>query len=125
MNPNLSDEQKDILFNKGTEAPFSGAHLNEDREGVFSCVNCGHQLFDSGTKFDSGTGWPSFSEVSASESVTTQQDTSHGMIRTEVLCANCGVHLGHLFPYSGTDTGKDYCINSACLEFSPTESKDE
>jgi peptide-methionine (R)-S-oxide reductase len=125
MNNNLSDEEKRILFEGGTEAPFSGALLSEKREGAFTCKNCGEVLFTSDTKFDSGTGWPSFTEPANREHVVLKEDASHGMLRTEVTCGNCGAHLGHVFDDGPVDKGgQRYCINSACLAFSPEESHD-
>lgn len=114
----LSPEQYAVLREKGTEAPFSGALLNEHRRGMFKCVACGNQLFGSGKKFDSGTGWPSFDEAlpGAVEFVV---DDSHNMHRTEVICAQCKSHLGHVFNDGPTRTGKRHCINSVCLAFEP------
>jgi len=122
MNSTLSNEQKRILFEKGTEAPFSGALLQEKRSGDFVCVNCGKVLFSSDTKFDSGSGWPSFTEPKNLENVKLTTDTSHGMVRTEVSCANCGGHLGHVFDDGPRDRGgQRYCINSLSLEFKPDD----
>lgn len=111
----LTPEQYRVLREKGTEAPFSGKLLHADKDGVYRCVACGNQLFDSHSKFDSGTGWPSFDE-SLLEAVHLVPDTSHGMERTEVVCAKCGSHLGHLFSDGPTKTGKRYCMNSVCLD---------
>lgn len=108
------------MFEKGTEAPFSGGLLHEYRDGSFRCANCGVELFSSGTKFESGSGWPSFTEPANFNHVNLTTDTSHGMIRTEVSCANCGVHLGHMFDDGPADAGgQRYCINSVCLDFKP------
>ncbi len=105
------------MFNKGTEAPFTGALLHEKRDGMYTCANCGVELFASDTKFDSGTGWPSFDDVVSNKNIKTLTDESHGMMRTEVQCNNCGAHLGHLFDDGPTETGMRYCINSSCLNF--------
>lgn len=122
MNDNLTEEEKQIMFEGGTEAPFSGALLNEKREGSFRCKNCDQELFSSDTKFESGTGWPSFTEPANREHITLREDSSHGMVRTEVNCSNCGAHLGHVFPDGPKDAGGNrYCINSACLLFNPNE----
>lgn len=112
----LTPEQYEILRRKGTERAFSGAYWDEHTPGVYRCAGCGTELFRSDTKFDSGTGWPSFVEPADLESVVTESDTSHGMIRTEVTCATCGGHLGHVFDDGPGPSGKRYCINSASLE---------
>lgn len=118
-NPNLSDEQKDVLFNKATEAPYTGKWLNHTADGMYVCANCGTALFDSKTKFDSHCGWPSF-DAALPGSVTFHDDTSHGMQRVEVTCAKCGGHLGHVFPDGPVETtGQRYCINSLSLDFGP------
>ncbi len=116
----LTPEQYAVLRGKGTEAPFTGKLLKEKRDGMYKCIACGNPLFASGTKFDSGTGWPSFDEALPG-AVKFVDDTAHGMNRTEVVCAQCGGHLGHLFNDGPTDTGKRYCLNSVCLEFGEGE----
>ncbi len=112
----LTDEQYRILREAGTEPPFSGEYVDHDADGSYRCVGCGAELFDSTTKFESGCGWPSFYDVD-DDRIETRRDTSHGMIRTEVLCASCGGHLGHVFGDGPKPTGKRYCINSVALEF--------
>ncbi len=105
---------------KGTEAPFTGKFLHNKDSGRYTCAACGAKLFDSGAKFDSGTGWPSFYDVAKSGAVKLEDDSSLGMHRVEVTCANCGGHLGHVFEDGPDDKGgKRYCINSACLDFKP------
>ncbi len=116
----LTPEQYKVLREKGTEAPFSGKLLHEDRDGMFKCAACDNPLFASDAKFDSGTGWPSFDQALPG-AVKEIVDTSHGMRRTEVVCAQCGSHLGHLFDDGPTTTGQRYCLNSVCLEFGEGE----
>lgn len=112
----LSSEQFHVCRERGTEQPFSGEYYATKDDGVYRCACCGAELFDSSTKFDSGTGWPSFWDVLSSGNVVKETDTSHGMIRTEVHCANCGAHLGHVFPDGPEPTGLRYCINSLSLK---------
>jgi peptide-methionine (R)-S-oxide reductase len=112
----LSAEEHHVLFEGGTEAPFSGALLDEHRTGMFRCKVCDTPLFASNAKFDSGTGWPSFDQ-SLPGAVEYVEDATHNMTRTEVRCATCHAHLGHVFPDGPTGTGKRYCMNSVCLAF--------
>jgi len=116
----LTDEEYEILRNRGTEPKFSGDYLDVKSDGTFRCAGCGADLFDSDTKFDSKTGWPSFFDAN-SDAVETETDTRHGMRRVEVLCSACGGHLGHVFDDGPEPTGKRYCINSVALEFDPEE----
>jgi peptide-methionine (R)-S-oxide reductase len=113
----LSEEQYQVLRRAGTERPFSGSLLNVKEKGEFRCAGCGAPLFESKTKFDSGSGWPSFTAPMAKDSVQEQVDQSHGMSRTEVRCAACEGHLGHVFPDGPGPGGLRYCINSAALDF--------
>jgi peptide-methionine (R)-S-oxide reductase len=112
----LSPEQFHITREHGTERAFSHPYHAEKREGVYRCVCCGAPLFSSETKFDSGTGWPSFTDVAAADTVTTHEDNSFGMRRVEVRCANCDAHLGHVFPDGPGSTGLRYCINGCALD---------
>ncbi|GMU74449.1 MAG: hypothetical protein AMXMBFR44_6460 [Candidatus Campbellbacteria bacterium] len=112
----LTAEQRRVLLEGGTEAPFSGAYVHEKGKGMYRCAQCGAELFSSETKFDSKTGWPSFDQALPG-AVTYKDDDTHGMRRTEVLCARCGGHLGHVFDDGPEETtGKRYCINSVCLD---------
>lgn len=116
----LSPEQYEILRNKGTEPAFTGKFVDMHENGMYTCAACGNQLFDSGTKFESGSGWPSFYDVAEKGNVILKDDESHGMNRVEVVCANCGGHLGHVFNDGPSDkTGLRYCINSCALNFDP------
>ena len=118
INHELSQSQKDIMFNEGTERPFSSDLLKENRKGFYHCANCGAKLFSSTAKFDSGTGWPSFSEALPG-AFKTKIDYSYGMKRVEYHCANCGAHHGHVFLDGPTATGKRFCNNGLCLIFKP------
>jgi peptide-methionine (R)-S-oxide reductase len=119
-NPHLTEEQEQILLSKGTEAPFSGKLLHNKETGLYACANCGVELFHSETKFDSGSGWPSFYDVASTKTVKLIEDNSQGMHRMEVICANCGGHLGHVFNDAPDQpTGMRFCINSLSLDFKP------
>lgn len=114
----LTDEEYHVLREGGTEAPFTGEYVDNHEEGVYRCKVCGNVLFTSAQKFDSGTGWPSFTDPAVAENVGTRADDAHGMHRTEVYCKHCGSHLGHVFDDGPQDKGgKRYCINSVCLAF--------
>ena len=115
----LSPEQYRILRQAGTERAFTGPFWNSKDKGIYSCAGCGEELFVSDTKFDSGCGWPSYFEPVKADAVTEYRDTTHGMIRTEVRCNNCGGHLGHVFPDGPPPTGLRYCINGHAMKFEP------
>ena len=118
----LLPEEYRILREKGTELPFTGKYVHNNKKGMYVCAGCGSELFSSNAKFESGTGWPSFWEA-VGKNVLTKEDNSHGMQRTEVLCKKCGGHLGHLFDDGPSPTGQRFCINSLALKFK--EKKDE
>ncbi len=115
----LTPEQYEVLRRGGTEPPFSGEYAFSKEDGMYRCAACGHDLFSSETKFESGTGWPSFTEPAIAENVALLPDESHGMIRTEVRCRNCDSHLGHVFDDGPGPSGQRFCINSAALDLQP------
>ena len=121
----LTPEQFEVTRKAGTERAFTGPYVDEKAEGMYRCVCCGTELFSSGTKFDSGTGWPSFTEPAVAEAVELRPDNSHFMRRTEVVCRNCGGHLGHVFDDGPEPTGQRYCINSVALDFEPAGAQGE
>jgi len=117
----LSPEQYRVLREKGTERAFTGAYWDKKEPGLYKCAGCGQVLFDAATKYDSGSGWPSFHSPAADRAVATETDKAYGMVRTEVHCSRCGGHLGHVFDDGPAPTGMRYCINSASLAFEPKE----
>lgn len=117
----LSPQQFEVLRRAGTEPAWSGKHVQNHDDGTYRCAACGGVLFDSASKFESGSGWPSFYEPAVAEAVELVEDSSHGMIRTEVRCRRCGSHLGHVFDDGPRPTGLRYCMNSLALDFEPSE----
>jgi len=113
----LSEEEFRVLREKGTERAFSGKYILHFQDGTYKCRACGNELFTSESKFESGCGWPSFDNQVSEEAVVTKRDTTHGMIRTEILCGNCGSHLGHVFNDGPTESGLRYCVNSVSVDF--------
>lgn len=117
----LTPEQYEVLRHQATEPPFTGEYVYNKETGMYRCAACGNDLFSSDTKFESGTGWPSFTEPAENQKIELKEDRTHGMARTEVVCAACGSHLGHLFDDGPMPTGKRFCINSCALDFAAEE----
>ncbi len=122
---NLTEEQRRVTQDGATERPFTGTLLENKETGMYSCVVCDQELFASDTKYDSGSGWPSFWDEAKGGAVTIRRDTSHGMIREEAVCSNCSAHLGHRFPDGPQPSGQRYCINSAALNFEKRDDNDD
>ena len=119
----LTPDQYRVMREKGTEKPFTGEYYHSNEVGTYVCAACGNELFTSETKFDSGTGWPSFTDPANRSHVELREDQSHGMVRTEVVCGKCGAHLGHVFDDGPGASGKRYCINSVCLDLKKADEK--
>jgi peptide-methionine (R)-S-oxide reductase len=117
----LTPERYEVLRCSATEPAWSGEYLHVDKDGVFRCAGCGAELFSTADKFDSGSGWPSFDRAKSAGAIVEKRDRSHFMVRTEITCARCGGHLGHVFPDGPTDTGMRYCVNSLALDFDPEQ----
>lgn len=120
----LDEDTYYVTREKGTERPFTGKYNSNKEQGIYHCACCGQELFSSDTKYDSGSGWPSFFKPADSSAIAEETDSTHGMVRTEILCSNCGAHLGHVFPDGPKPTGLRYCVNSLSLDFQKNEGKE-